>query len=355
MSVFDNAAFEQHERVLHCTDPVTGLRAIIAIHSTARGPAAGGCRIWHYADNAAAITDVLRLSRGMSYKNAMAGLDLGGGKAVILAGPERTVSEAALRAFGRFVDTLRGDYITAEDVGMSVPAMQLVADETRFVAGLPPADGQAGGDPSPKTADGVFHGIRAAVAHALSRDSLQGLRVAVQGIGNVGMHLCRSLSQAGASLVVADIDAAKTENARREFGAEIVSLDDVLHAPVDVIAPCALGAVLDENTIPGVQAKIVAGAANNQLATDVDGQRLFDAGILYAPDYVINAGGIINVACEYAGGVSDAVVDERVAGIGDRLTRIFEQSAREHRPTNRIADTMARVLIGREEPPHRAR
>mgnify|MGYP001796372825 CR=1 FL=1 len=347
MSVFDNAAFEQHERVLHCSDPVSGLKAIVAIHSTFRGPAAGGCRLWHYPDADAAVTDVLRLARGMSYKNAMADLPLGGGKAVIMSGPERQASDDQLRAFGRFVDTMGGQYITAEDVGMTVAAMQTVASETAHVAGLPPEAGKAGGDPSPKTADGVFHGIKAAVAYALQRDSLEGLKVAVQGIGNVGANLCRSLHAAGAELLVADIDAERVERVCDEFGAQPVSLDDVLLADVDVIAPCALGAVLDAKTIARLRARIVAGAANNQLASDSDGQLLFDAGILYAPDYVINAGGIINVACEHAGDVTDETVNERVAQIGQRLNAIFEQSERLNLPTNQIADDMARRVSGR--------
>lgn len=347
MGVFDNAAFEQHERVLHCTDAATGLTALIAIHSTHRGPAAGGCRLWHYQQPDAAITDVLRLSRGMSYKNAMAGLDLGGGKAVIMSGPERSVSDEQLRAFGRFVETLHGDYITAEDVGMSVAAMQSVATQTRFVAGLPPEAGQAGGDPSPKTADGVFHGIRAAVAHRLERDSLEGLRVAVQGVGNVGANLCRALHQAGAKLWVADINEARVAAICETCDAQALSLDDILLADVDVVAPCALGAVLDAKTISRMRAQIIAGAANNQLASDADGQLLFDAGILYAPDYVINAGGIINVACEYEGGISDDTVNERVEEIGQRLVQIFVASEARHMPTNVIADDMARRLIGR--------
>ncbi|MEL7311094.1 MAG: Glu/Leu/Phe/Val dehydrogenase dimerization domain-containing protein [Pseudomonadota bacterium] len=347
MSVFDNLAFEQHERVLHCSDPVSGLKAIIAIHSTFRGPAAGGCRLWHYPDADAAVTDVLRLSRGMSYKNAMADLPLGGGKAVIMTGPERQVTDDQLSAFGRFVETLQGEYITAEDVGMSVAAMQTVASETNHVAGLPPEAGKAGGDPSPKTADGVFHGIRAAVKHSLQRDDLEGLKVAVQGVGNVGANLCRSLHAAGASLLVADIDAARVARICDECSAQPVALDEVLLSDVDVIAPCALGAVLDAPTIARLRARIVAGAANNQLASDSDGQLLFDAGILYAPDYVINAGGIINVACEYAGDETEETVDERVAQIGERLSAIFEQSERLGLPTNHIADSMARSLIGR--------
>ncbi|MFK8054067.1 MAG: Leu/Phe/Val dehydrogenase [Woeseiaceae bacterium] len=347
MGVFDNAAFDQHERVVHCSDPVSGLQAIIAVHSTALGPAGGGCRFWQYADGTAALTDALRLSRGMSFKNAMAGLDMGGGKAVIMAPEDRHLSDELLLAFGSFVDSLDGDYITAEDVGMTVGAMQTVAKRTRHVAGLPPEAGQAGGDPSPKTADGVFAGIKAAVQHVHERDSLDGLHVAVQGVGNVGYHLCKSLAQAGARLTIADINEARVRMVCEELGAEAVGLGDILFTEADVVAPCALGAVINRENIQRLRTKIIAGAANNQLATDEDGQRLFDAGIIYAPDYVINAGGIINVASEYEGGVSDASVNERVQEIGPRLLKIFEQSKYELRPTNAIADAMAMQLIGR--------
>ncbi len=347
MSVFDNAAFEQHERVVHCNDPISGLRAIIAIHSTTLGPAAGGCRFWRYDNDTSALTDVLRLSRGMSYKNALADLALGGGKAVIIAPEDRQLSDELLLAFGDFVESLDGGYITAEDVGMSVPAMQTIAQRTRHVAGLPPEEGQAGGDPSPKTADGVLAGIRAAVAHKLGKDSMQGLHVAVQGVGNVGLALCRALANDGARLTIADINEARVRMVCEELGAEAASLDEILFTKADVVAPCALGAILDEHSIPRLNTQIIAGAANNQLATDADGQRLFDAGVVYAPDYVINAGGIINVACEHAGSISSVEVDQRVANIGPRLTNIFKQSEAECSPTNVIADTMAQTLIGR--------
>lgn len=347
MSVFDNAAYDRHERVLLCSDPMSGLRAIIAIHSTTRGPAAGGCRFWHYDDDAAAITDALRLAQGMSYKNAMAGLDLGGGKAVIMAPPERELSDGMLEAFGGFVETLAGDYITAEDVGMTVAAMQTIARKTSFVAGLPPKEGAAGGDPSPKTANGVFAGIKAAVQHRHGTDSLTGLNVAVQGVGHVGWHLCQSLAAAGAELVVADLDEARLARARDELGASVASLQDIVSADVDVFSPCALGAILNSRSIEHLRARIVAGAANNQLETDADGQRLFVEDVLYAPDYVINAGGIINVALEYAGGFADHEVDQRVASIGTRLGEIFAQSAAEKRPTDVIANEVARRLIGR--------
>ncbi len=345
MPVFDDSAFDDHERVLFCRDAATGLRAVIAIHSTALGPAAGGCRLWRYASEQDAIHDVLRLSQGMSYKNAMAGLAFGGGKAVILKGEDFDGSPALFERFGEFVDSLGGRYITAEDVGMSVETMEIVARRTRFVTGLSKKEGHAGGDPSPKTAWGIFKGIEAAVQHKLDRASVAGLTVAVQGVGNVGFNLCRYLAEAGAKIVVADIDERRTAAARDELGATVVGLDEILFQEVDVLAPCALGAILNERSIPKLRTRIVAGAANNQLETAADGQRLADAGILYAPDYVINAGGIINVAAEYFGTADDAEVMAQIEAIGPRLTRIFEEADRTGRPTNVIADEQAREII----------
>ncbi len=345
MSVFENPAFDDHERVLFCRDPDVGLEAIIAIHSTALGPAAGGTRQWSYASSDEALYDVLRLSQGMSYKNAMAGLRFGGGKAVIIKGPGFTASDELYESFGTFVDSLNGDYITAEDVGMTPQIMQSIARSTKFVTGLPAAEGRAGGDPSPKTAFGIYCGIRSAVEFKLGRVDFDGLRVAVQGVGNVGYHLCRLLHDSGASLMVADIDEDKVARAADEFGAQAAGLDEILFADVDVFAPCALGAVLDSDSIPRINAAIVAGGANNQLAEPEDGKRLADAGILYAPDYVINGGGIINVACEYYGDVDDDGVTELVARIGPRLTGIFEEAADKGLPTNEIADAQARRRI----------
>ena len=345
MTVFDSPAFDDHERVAFRADPDSGLKCIIALHSTALGPAGGGCRAWHYRDETAAITDVLRLSRGMSYKNAMAGLAMGGGKAVILLPEDRRLTDAMLESFGAFVESLDGAYVTAEDVGLSVGAIETIARQTTFVAGLPARDGVAGGDPSPKTAYGVYCGIRAAVAHRYQQDSLRGLKVAVQGVGNVGYHLCAYLAEAGCELAVADIDENRVARAVREFSAEPLGLDEILGADADILAPCALGAIFDSATIPAIRARIIGGAANNQLATDADGARLKEREILYCPDYVINAGGIINVAREYEGSADDAEVMRQVAEIGPRLTRIFEESAESGRPTNEIADATARRII----------
>jgi leucine dehydrogenase len=345
MSVFSNNSFDDHERVLFCRDRATGLSAIIAIHSTVLGPAAGGTRQWSYANDEEALYDVLRLSQGMSYKNAMAGLNFGGGKAVIMKGPDFEASDALYARFGDFVNTLGGAYITAEDVGMSPQIMELIATRTKYVTGLPTSGGKAGGDPSPKTALGIFFGIEAAVRFKLDRENLRGTSIAVQGVGNVGYHLCRLLSEAGAILTVADIDQAKVQRVCDEFGAASVALDDILFCDVDVVAPCALGAILTEESIPRLNTAIIAGAANNQLETPEDGLRLADAGILYAPDYVINGGGIINVACEYSGDVDDEGVLDLVAQIGPRLTVIFEESASTGRLTSEIADKQARRII----------
>jgi leucine dehydrogenase len=345
MAVFNDSAFDNHERVLFCRDAATGLYAIIAIHSTALGPAAGGARLWNYDDADAAVHDALRLSQGMSYKNAMAGLRFGGGKAVIVRTRDFDGSDALYERFGEFVDSLSGDYITAEDVGMTPEIMQLIARKTNHVSGLPPEGGKAGGDPSPKTAFGVFRGIESAVRFKHGHDSVEGLKVAVQGVGHVGYYLCKYLHDAGASLIVSDMDAARVQRVCDEFGARAADLDNILFEDVDIVAPCALGAILDEESIPRLRASVIAGGANNQLRTQEDGQRLADAGILYAPDYVINGGGIVNVACEYYGGVDDAEVMDLVAKIGPRLTRIFEEAAETGKPTNEVADAHARRII----------
>jgi leucine dehydrogenase len=351
MSVFSNSAFDNHERVVFCRDAATGLQAIIAVHSTALGPAAGGCRLWSYASDEEAIYDVLRLSRGMSYKNAMAGLRFGGGKAVIIKTPDFNGGDALYEKFGDFVDAMNGDYVTAEDVGMSVAVMETISRRTRYVSGLPKRDGRAGGDPSPKTAFGIFKGIEAAVAFKLERDSLRDVTVAVQGVGNVGYYLCAYLAEAGAKLRVADIDQARVNRTVDEFGAKPVPLEEILFQDVDVVAPCALGAILTAESIPRLRTGIIAGGANNQLQTDEDGRRLAEAGILYAPDYVINGGGIINVASEFYGDVDEDEVMNRVAAIGPRLTGIFQEARDSGRPTNEIADAQARRIIAEAATP----
>lgn len=345
MSVFDHPEFDQHEAIHFVHDAATGLHAIIAIHSTALGPAAGGCRYWQYLNSDAAVTDALRLARGMTYKNAVAGLALGGGKAVILANKDTAKSAEMFRAFGRTVESLGGRYVTAEDVGCSMEDMRSVAEETRYVSGLPKSGSSAGGDPSPITALGVFLGIRAAAKVRLGADSLEDVKVAVQGVGHVGLNLCRLLHKAGAHLTIADVNRENLQLARDELAVTEVAATELLYSDVDVLAPCALGNVLTAQTIPNIKAKIIAGAANNQLATAEDGARLADRNILYAPDYVINAGGIINVAHEYFGNSSEEKVLAEVGQIPVRLDAIFAEALKSGEPTNLIADRMARRIV----------
>ncbi|HVP32685.1 MAG TPA: Glu/Leu/Phe/Val dehydrogenase dimerization domain-containing protein [Steroidobacteraceae bacterium] len=351
MEVFDMREFDGHELVLFGHDAPTGLRAIIAIHSTALGPAAGGCRMWPYATTTDAVADVLRLARGMSYKNAMAGLPFGGGKAVIIGDPRAAKSPELLASFGRLVDSLRGRYVTAEDVGTTTGDMEHVARATKYVSGLGRSPGEAGGDPAPKTALGVFLGIQAAVRFRLGRADLAGLTVAIQGAGGVGYHLCGMLAAAGARLKVADVLPRAVERVCDEFKGTPVATVKVLEEEADVLSPCALGAILNPRTIARLKAPVIAGAANNQLAQGQDGEALRAAGILYAPDYVINAGGIISVAREYYGG-TEAQVIEDIQGIPARLTEVFERARRENRTTNEVADQMARERLGsgRETP-----
>ena len=338
--------FDAHEALYFVTDAASGLRAIIAMHSTHLGPAAGGSRFWHYADDADALTDALRLSRGMSYKNAMAGLPLGGGKAVILADADRSKSPALLAAFGCAVDDLGGKYVTAEDVGMCVADMIEVARQTKYVAGLPVATG-VGGDPGPHTSLGVFLGIKAAVKRALGKDSLAGLHIALQGAGSVAGGVARHAAAEGARLSVADIDPSRAQALAQLCDATVVDPAAIMSLEADVFSPNALGAILDGSSIAALNAPIVAGGANNQLKAEGDGKKLMDRGILYAPDYVINAGGIINVSTEYLLDGSEALVRERIDAIPGRLDDIWADSAASGRDPAAVADSMAQKLIGR--------
>jgi leucine dehydrogenase len=346
-TVWDSPDFDAHEELHFFTDEKCGLKAIVALHSTHLGPAAGGVRFWHYAEDDEAVTDVLRLSRGMSYKNSMAGLPLGGGKAVILADPERHKSPDLLHAFGKAVDHIGGRYVTAEDVGMSVADMIEVARSTAFVAGLPNSGKDVGGDPGPHTSLGVFLGIKAAVKHALGKDSVAGLHIAIQGAGSVATGVAAHACAEGAKLSIADVDEAKAKDLASKTGGEVVSADEILGVEADVISPNALGAVLTEHSIAALKTPIVAGGANNQLATPADGARLQARGILYAPDYVINAGGIINVCTEYLGDGDAALVRRRIEGIPVRLEQIWSESAASGRDPAAVADAMAQRLIGR--------
>ncbi len=340
--------FDDHEGVHLFTDPASGLQAVIAIHSTSLGPAAGGARFWHYATTDAAITDALRLSRGMSYKNAMAGLELGGGKGVVLAAkPGDVITSAQLEAFGRSVESLGGRYVTAEDVGMSEERMKIIAGQTKYVSGLPVASGAAGGDPGPYTAHGVYLGVKAAAARGLGATDMKGVRVAVQGLGSVGGGLAKLLANDGAILTLADVDKGRANRMAGELGATVVSPDAILTQDVDLVSPNALGAILTQESIAALTAKVVAGGANNQLATRGEGQRLHDRGILYAPDYVINAGGIINVGLEYLGHGDESEVMARIARIPERLVEVWDESDRTGQPASDVADQLAKRLIGR--------
>ena len=339
--------FDAHEVLHFVHDHASGLQAIVAIHSTHLGPAAGGARFWHYADDEDAITDALRLSRGMSYKNAMAGLPLGGGKSVILADEAGTKSPEMLAAFGRAIDGLGGRYVTAEDVGMSVGDMVEVARQTKYVAGLPAAGGDVGGDPGPHTSLGVFLGLKAAVRHALGKDTVSGLHIALQGAGSVATGVALHAAAEGAKLSIADIDAAKAKKLADDAGGKVVAPEDILSLEADVLSPNALGGIFDASSIAAVRARVVAGGANNQLATPEDGARLQERGILYTPDYVINAGGIINVCTEYLGDGDEKLVRRRIEGIPDRLEEIWAESKASGRDPAAVADAMAQRLIGR--------
>lgn len=339
--------FDAHEEIHFIDNEKCGLKAIIAVHSTHLGPAAGGARFWHYAKDEEALVDALRLSRGMSYKNAMAGLPLGGGKSVILADANRTKTPELLHAFGKAVENLCGHYVTAEDVGINVADMIEVARSTKFVAGLPNSTGDVGGDPGPHTSLGVFLGIKAAVKRALGKDSLSGLHIAMQGAGSVATGVALHAHSEGASLSIADVDRAKAQKLAAATNGKVVAPEDILALEADVVSPNALGAILTEQSIATLKTPIVAGGANNQLATPVDGERLNKRGILYAPDYVINAGGIINVCTEYVGDGDASLVRERIEGIPVRLEQIWAESASTGRDPASVADAMAQRLIGR--------
>jgi len=336
-AVFDHPEFSGHENVVFAHDAATGLSAIIAIHDTSLGPALGGCRMWAYVHPAEALTDALRLSRGMTYKNAVAGLPLGGGKSVIIADPKKDKSPALMEAFGRHIDRLAGTYITAEDVGVCPADMEAVARQTAHVRGTR-ATGL--GDPSPYTALGVFTGIKASAKHVFGSEDLKGRTVSLQGLGNVGFEVARYLHEAGASLIVSDIHAPAVERAIQTFGARAVDPAEAHAADADIFAPCALGGGLNTKTIPEIKARIVAGAANNQLQSTEDGSRLAEHGILYAPDYVINAGGVISIALAKPGG-DDTAVRQKTLQIGDTLTQLFRRSGVEGRRPEQIADAMA--------------
>lgn len=347
MEVFKELASQGHERVLICSNPDAGLRAIIAVHSTVLGPGLGGVRMWPFKSFDEALIDVLRLSRGMTYKAAAAGLNLGGGKAVILGDPKQDKSEALFRSFGRYVDSLGGLYISAEDVGTDMEDMELILAETRWVTGVSPAHGGSG-DPASVTAFGVLQGMKAAAKWQFGDASLSQRTVAVQGLGSVGFRLARHLKQEKAVVIGADIDTESVEQARQKLQIDIVPTEEISAVECDIFAPCALGAVLNAQSIPRLKCAVVAGGANNQLDdAERDGKLLHQREILYAPDFVINAGGLINVYNELAGGYNRERALRMTRSINLNLTRVFEISRSEGVPTYVAADRVAEERIRR--------
>ena len=349
MTLFDSPSFANHEGAHAFHDEKTGLKAIVAVHSTARGPAVGGTRMWSYASAAEALEDVLRLSRGMSYKNAVADLEMGGGKSVIIGDSRTQKTPELFRAFGRAVDTLGGVYYAAEDVGVSVADIAEARKTTEYVLGL--KDGpEASGDPSPVTAEGVYRSTLAVVRRLWKQDDLTGLTVAMQGVGHVGGYLADKLAKAGAKLVMTDVNTAVLEEVAARTGGEIVAPDAIYDVKADLYAPCALGATLNPQTLERITAKAVVGAANNQLATPEIGRVLFDKGVLYAPDYVVNGGGIINVAAEMnarrsKGAFDPAWVEKKLSRLIETFEEILDRSDAEGRPTHEIADAIAEARI----------
>lgn len=333
----------EHEEVVFCHDPTVGLKAIIAIHNTALGPALGGTRMWNYKNEDEALVDVLRLSKGMTYKAAAAGLNLGGGKAVIIGDSKTQKTEGLFRAFGQFVNSLNGKYITAEDVGTSVGDMEYIFMETPFVTGIP-KDFGGSGDPSPYTAHGVLMGIKASAKWQLGTDSLKGMRIAVQGLGNVGTHLVKYLTDEGAKVIVSDIDPDKIKKHVDQYKATAASPEEILFTDCDILAPCALGAIVNDESIRKFKCKVIAGGANNLLAEARHGNMLRELGILYAPDYVINAGGLMNVFVELEGYSHERAFD-KTRKVYDNCLKVFEIAKRDNVGTHIAADRLAEERI----------
>ncbi|MFZ7945173.1 MULTISPECIES: branched-chain amino acid dehydrogenase [Bacillaceae] len=345
MEIFKYLEKYDYEQVVFCQDKQSGLKAIIAIHDTTLGPALGGTRMWTYASEEAAIEDALRLAKGMTYKNAAAGLNLGGGKTVIIGDPRKDKNEEMFRAFGRYIQGLNGRYITAEDVGTTVADMDLIHEETDYVTGISPAFGSSG-NPSPVTAFGVYRGMKAAAKEAFGSDSLEGKVVAIQGVGNVAYTLCQYLHEEGAQLIVTDINKEAVNRAVEAFGARAVDPDEIYSVECDIYAPCALGATINDDTIPQLKAKVIAGSANNQLKDTRHGDIIHEMGIVYAPDYVINAGGVINVADELYGYNQERAM-KKVEQLYATIEKVIEISKRDGIPTYVAADRMAEERIER--------
>lgn len=345
VSIFEEVAGMGHEQVVFCNDEATGLKAIIGIHNTVLGPALGGTRFWNYATEEEAVIDVLRLSRGMTYKAAVSGLNLGGGKAVIIGDFQKLKNEAFLRRFGKFVNGLAGRYITAEDMNMKTSDMEYIGMETKHVTGLPVEMGGSG-DPSPVTAYGVYMGMKAAAKKAFGTDSLTGKKISVQGVGQVGKHLVEYLVKENAQVYITDINQERLATISKEQGAIVVGMDELYDLDVDIYAPCAMGATINDNTISRLKAQVIAGAANNQLKDEVKhGQMLVEKGVTYAPDFVINAGGIINISSELKGAYNKSQAYSWTEKIYDTTLNIFELSENQGIPTQQAAMKIAEKRI----------
>jgi len=351
--IFDTITNTGHEEVVFCHNKDAGLKAIVAIHNTVLGPALGGLRMWPYKTEAEALDDVLRLSRGMTYKNAVAGLNIGGGKAVIIGDPAKDKSEALFRAFGRFVNSLNGRYITAEDVGINVNDMEWVFRETEFVTGVHQVHGGSG-DPSPFTAYGTIQGLLAALKYKFGNEDIGKYTYAVQGAGHVGMEFIKLLREHGAKVYVTDIDADLVKSAVENYGCTAVGLDEIYDTDADVYSPCALGGTVNEKTLPRLKCKVICGAANNQLANDAIGEEVEKRGILYAPDYAVNAGGVMNVSLEIDGYNRERAM-RMMRTVYDNVGRIFQIAKRDSIPTFKAADRLAEeriAAIGKIKLPH---
>jgi leucine dehydrogenase len=345
LSVFEGISQHAHEQVVYCFDEATGLKAIIGIHNTVLGPALGGTRMWNYESEHEALVDVLRLSRGMTFKAAISGLNLGGGKAVIVGEVEKIKSEGLLRRFGRFIESLNGKYVTAEDVNMSPDDMEYIAMETRYVTGLSEKMGGSG-DPSPFTAYGVYMGMKACAKEAYGKDSLEGKTVAIQGVGHVGHYLVKHLAEEGAKILISDIYEDKIKKVTSEFKVEVVNRDKLFNTNMDIYAPCALGATVNDDTLNRMNCDIIAGAANNQLEDeDRHGKIVLEKGIIYAPDFMINAGGLINVGLDYLGNYSRERVFKKVERIYNTVLDIIHKTKQEKIPAQEAAIQLAMLRI----------
>ncbi len=346
MAVFDKIQTDNYEQIVFCNDSKSGLKAIIALHSTALGPATGGCRMWNYRSEEEALTDVLRLSKGMTYKNSISNLPLGGGKSIIIGDVSQKTPDL-LKRFGEFVETLHGHYITAKDVGIDSSDLKTIKNRTSHILGIA-GEANSSGDPSPVTAWGVYNGMLACAEKAFGKKSLAGLHVALQGLGAVNYHLLKYLHQEGAKITACDINVDAVERARKEFQVQITNPEIIYDTPCDIFSPGALGAVINPQSIPRLRCKVVAGAANNQLATEKDGEALLARGILYAPDYAINAGGVINISHEREG-YSRERAYAHVAKIYDTIKNILELSSVDRLPTNLVANRIAENRVKEAE------